>query len=217
MSDMDSLSDDDISYLTDSVTKAPAGPSAGIMKNLMIPSMVISSAGSIATLLGQVRSAKAQGDYEQSIARTNTKLAEFQGKQVLEEGDIEASRERLKAELTQGAQRAAQGASGTDVNAGSNVLTRLSTENIGAMDELTIRNNAARRAWGYHTEAIQDTYKGQFARLTADAQVHQSILTGGLKAIEGPTSIYANYLRFSRWMQGGSGANTSVPFPEVTG
>jgi hypothetical protein len=141
-----------------------------------------------------------------------------QARQTLETGDIEAARENLKTQQTIGALRAQQGASGVDVASGSSAAVRAGVAGVGAIDELTIRNNAARQAWGYTTQAIQSTYQGQFAQLTAKAKAAQSLLAGGLQAISGPLAIEANYLRFARWM-GVRGtpevnaANTQPPFP----
>lgn len=174
-------------------------------------SMGLSAIGAITSAFTQSAAYKAQGDYEATVANTNAKLAQLQSKQTLEAGDIEASRENLKTQQAIGSVRATQGASGVDVASGSSALVRNSIQSVGQQDELTIRNNAQKQAWGYQTEAIEDTYKGQFEKDTASAESEQSILNGGLKAISGPLSIESNYLRWSRGMTGTS----QVPFPGV--
>lgn len=181
----------------------------------MLSSMGISAIGAIATGLESSSATKAQGDYEASISRTNAAIAGVQQRQALQIGDIEASRKNIQTESTVGSERAAQGASGIDVASGSSALIRASTEGVGAIDELTIRNNAARQAWGYQTEAIQDTYQGQFAKLTASAKSQQALLTSGLQAISGPLAIESNYLRWSRYMGGGA-TGSGVPFPNAS-
>lgn len=170
----------------------------------------VSAASSLGTAFSQSSAITAKGTYDQSIADTNAKIAGLQEKQTLEAGDLSASRTNLKTQQTTGAMRAAQGASGTDVNTGSNVLARQSADFAGKIDELTIRNNAMREAWGFKTQAISDTFQGQFAKMTATSQSEQTLLTGGLQAIEGPLGIYANYKRWSSRYSGGSG--TGVPY-----
>jgi hypothetical protein len=179
-------------------------------KDLNYASMGVSALSAITTAIGSARAATAQGEIENSIAQTNAAIAGVQSKQTLEAGDIEASRKNLQTQQQVGAERASQGASGTDVASGSNALVRNATTGAGAIDELTIRNNAARQAWGYQVQATQDTFKGQFAQLTAKAQSEQSLLAGGLQAISGPAGIEANYLRWQKYL-GGSGGN--MPFP----
>lgn len=188
----------------------PASSSSG----LMYASMGLSAISAITSAFSQSAALKARGDYEATIANTNSKIAAFQAKQEIEAGGVEANRKNLQTEGQVGEVRARQGASGVDVASGSNTLVRTAIQNAGAQDELTIRNNAARRAWGYETEAIQDTYKGQFAKLTAKAQSEQTLLNGGLSAISGSLAIESNYLRFARYMSGGGGGEANVPFPE---
>lgn len=183
-------------------------------RNAMYAAMGISAISSVITAIGSARAAKMQGDYEASIAATNARIARLQASQVLEAGDAEVSKELTKTSQTVGAVRAVQGASGTDVGKGSNVIVRGAIQEMGAMDALTIKNNAARQAWGLETEALQDTFKGQYAKLTAGVKAQQTILTGGLQAVSGPLGIESNYMRWSRSLRGG-GADR-LPFNTVT-
>lgn len=189
--------------------------------SLMYASMGLSAIGAITNALSESASIRAQGSYESSIANTNAAIAAVQERQTLQAGDIQASRENLKTQGIIGSERATQGASGVDVSSGSAAAVRSSTAGIGAIDELTVRNNAARQAWGYQTEAIQDTYQGKFAELTAKAKSFQTILSGGLEAVSGPLAIEANYLRFQRYLgvKGSrelEGGGAGVPFPSVS-
>ena len=52
--------------------------------------------------------------------------------------------------------KAAQGASGIDVNTGSASNVRTSVAKLGALDALTIRSNTAREAYGYEVAATSD-------------------------------------------------------------
>lgn len=186
-------------------------PSSNAGQNTMYASMGLSAIGAITNAFSQSAAYKAQGDYESTIANTNAKLAQLQSKQTLEAGDIEASRKDLQTQQAVGSARAAQGASGIDVASGSSALVRNAIQSTGTQDELTIRSNAQKQAWGYQTEALEDTFKGQFAQQTASVESEQSLLNGGLKAISGPLGIESNYLRWSRGMSG----NSQLPFPGV--
>lgn len=188
-------------------------PPAGFnIPTLMGLSMATSAFGAASTAVSQSAAIRAQGDYQAGIAKTNAAIAGIQKRQVLEAGDIAASRKNQETRQIVGTQRAAASASGTDVNSGSNALTRIGADFAGKIDEMTIRNNAARAAWGLQTQIIQDDYAGQFAKLTAASQSSQTLLTGGLAAISGPLSIQANYLRFARSQGGGS----ALPYPNVS-
>lgn len=198
-----------------------SAPAINPNASIMYASMGLSAIGAITNALSQSRAIRAQGEYESSIANTNARIATLQSKQAIETGNIETSRENLKTQSILGSVRATQGASGVDVASGSSALVRSGISGVGAIDELTIRNNAARQAWGYQTEAIQDTFQGKFAQLTAKAKSFQSLLSGGLQAISGPLAIESNYLRFQRYLgvkgsqeleQGEAG----LPFPNAS-
>lgn len=191
------------------------GTSSSPSSAAIFASMGLSAFGSIITTVEQYKAIKANGDYEESIAKTNAAIATLQAKQAIAAGDVEAARVKSKTDNMIASERAVQGASGLDVASGSNALVRNATKNVGAMDALTIKNNAARQAWGFQTEAIQDSYKGQFAKLTATANAHQTILNGGLRAIEGPLAIESSYLRFSRYINSAK-TDDGVPFDMAT-
>lgn len=173
-------------------------------------SMGTSAIGSIGNGISQSRAISAQGDVQQAIANSNAKISDLQARQTIEAGDVEASRLNLKTQAAIGATRARQGASGVAVNSGTNALVQNAEANAGAIDEMTIRSNAARKAWGYQTQSLQDTYQGKVASMTAKNQAEQTVLTNGLGAISGPLSIYANY---SKWLRSlGGGDDKSLPF-----
>ena len=197
---------------------APVDNSA---RNMMFASAGMSAIGAITNAFSQASALRAQGDYQQTLADTNAKIANLQAKETLETGDIMASRKNLQTQQQVGAIRAQQGASGVDVASGSAAAVRAGAQGVGAIDELTIRNNAQRQAWGYQTEAEMDTFKGQFAQLTAKAGATQSLMSGGLEAISGPLAMYAKYKYMQKYLGvGGSagveGGGSPLPYPNFS-
>lgn len=173
--------------------------------------MAVSSISSAGTAYAQSQAIRSAGDYKSTIAGVNAKIANLQAEETIDVGNAAASREALKARSVAGSLRAAQGASGTDVSGGSNALTRIGADFAGKIDELTIRNNAARRAWGFKTQAMQDTFEGQMERITANSKAQQTLITGGLDAIEKPLGIYARYK-----YRGQRSGSTKEPFDLTT-
>ena len=177
----------------------------------MIASGAFGAGNSLATGYSQAQAIKAAGSYQAAIAETNASMANVESEQTLEQGDIAASRKNLETREAVGAELAKQGASGVSVGSGSAALSRAGTNLVGTTDELTIRNNARRAAFGYQVQATQDTYQAKFARMTASQQAMQSLISGGLQAIETPLTIGSNYLRYARYFGGGGGSSASVP------
>lgn len=159
---------------------------------------------------------KSQGSYASSIARTNATLANLKAKQTLEAGDVAASRKALETRGAVGTARAVQGGSGVDVNKGSAAMVQSDINTAGGIDVATIKNNAARAAWGYQTQAIQDTSQAQFETLTARQKSIQSIATGGLSAISGPMAMMSQRALWEfRYGNKGEGPK-GQPFPNTS-
>lgn len=175
--------------------------------------MAISAISSISTAYSQSRALKAAGDYQETVANTNAEIANIETEQILSSADASVSRRDMARRAMIGSARARAGASGTDVNSGSNALITIGEDFAGKIDALTIRNNAARAAWGYKVQSQQDTFEGQFAKMTANNQAQQRLLTGGVQAIQEPIGIYSSYAKWSRSMSGG---RSEVPFDMST-
>jgi len=174
-------------------------------KSLLNFSMATSAIAPIVSTIQEVSAIKAQSSYAQTIARTNAALGKLKAAQAIQAGDVAAARREMVTKGQAGAFKATAGGSGIDVNRGSTAAIVSEIKTAGAIDALTIKNNAARAAWGHETQAMEDTFQGQMVRLTSRVKAQQSIATGGLQAVSGPLSIYGNYLKWSRYMGGGSG------------
>ena len=186
--------------------------------DLMLASMGMSAISSLGTAFVQSNAIKANAAYQQTVAQTNASLADLEASETLEEGGFAASREELKTQANVGTARAMAGASGVDVNTGSAMLAQNSIRQAGTINEINTRLNAARAAWGYKTASIESSYQGQFAALTGKAQAGQTLLAGGMGAIEGPMQIEANYMRYTKWFGPGAGGyKPQIPTYDTSG
>ena len=123
-----------------------------------------------------------QGKYEEGVAKANAKYEQFKAEDALRRGDVEESRHRLQVRRLLGTQRARQGASGVDINSGSPLAVALDTVSLGEMDAMTIRNNAAREAFGYRVQAENELARGKQARRQSRFKIGSTLLTGGADA-----------------------------------
>lgn len=147
------------------------------------------AAQGVTKAIGQKRAGQAAGneaDYNAAVNDQNATYADTQAADALARGNQGAQRAEGQAAQLRGSQRAAAGAGGLDVNAGSSVDVQQSDSALGAFDALTIRNNAMREAYGYNVEAQQyrsgaayDRVAGQNARKAASAQAWGTLLTTG--------------------------------------
>jgi hypothetical protein len=96
-------------------------------------------------------------DYQASVAANNAQLATDKASIAVDNGQAAVQAQDLKTAQTFGMQRANLGANGVDLGQGSanDILT--STKLMGDRDADQLQTNALREAWGYKTQAADDT------------------------------------------------------------
>jgi hypothetical protein len=137
--------------------------------------------------------ASAEGDYQGAALDQNATLADQQAQDAIARGAVTEHQQRTAVRSTIGSQRAALAAGGVDIGSGSAADVQANTAQLGEMDALTIRNNAARQAWGYSVEAAQDRSKAAYARQGGKtaAQGYNNAAVGSL--LTTGASLYGQY------------------------
>lgn len=157
-------------------------------------SAITGAAGSIAT--GNANAEAAQ--YQAAVARNNQVVAEQNAKFATDAGRRQEAAMRERTAQMIGQQRAQMAANGIDIGSGSALRLQEDTAAVGELDALTIRNNAARAAYGYGVQASDfgsnSTMLGRQARNAETA--------GGIGAISsivgGAGSVSDKWLRFKQ-------------------
>jgi hypothetical protein len=135
------------------------------------------------------------GRANRSLDRYNATLARTQETQALQAGEFKAGQVDLQARQLQGATRAAQGASGTVIGAGTNASVLNSEQAMSEMDKLMIRTNARRQAFGFAVTAANDDNQGNLAyRAGVQGAVGTLLNTGAQEAL--------NYQRYQAGKKG---------------
>lgn len=144
-----------------------------------------STIGSIASLVGTGMSAMASneaGKAAKYAADYNAKMGEINARDVINRAALEQEKQRQKVNALRGSQRAAAGASGVEVESGSSAQIGEQTVVLGKEDELMIRNNATRSAWGYRAQAGLDYQQGLAAQRKGRLDAAGTLLSGGARA-----------------------------------
>lgn len=137
----------------------------------------------------QAKAARAQGEYESAADEINAKIAHLQSVDAIERGDIEAFIRGEQGRQQVGQTRVSYAGQGVNVASGSAADAQGSEQFLTALDETTIRNNAARQAWGYDIQSADYLQRAQLARFIASnrAAAYESdefttLLTGASRA-----------------------------------
>ncbi len=166
---------------------------------LMVASTAVSAIGSVQQGMAQADVA----NYRSQIALNNAQIAAQNARTAGEIGEREATTSQLKTAGLRGQQKAGFAAGGFDVNQGSPVDVGSSTAALGALDALTIRNNAARQALGYETTAQSDRAQSTLDKAEAGNDITSGWLGAGKSLLGGASSLNKDFGWF-----GGSGGGS---------
>jgi hypothetical protein len=118
--------------------------------------------------------------------RINEQMAQLQAADARRRGDIAAGQQYQRGQQIVSAQRAQMGASGADVNSGTNAIIQAGTGAISELDRLTISHNAALEAIGYN---FQGRMAGIAGQNNASMALNAGIMGLGKGLIQGANSI----------------------------
>ena len=159
------------------------------------------AAGGVVGAIGSLLSGEAGSSmykYQAGVAKINQQIAKQNADWDRKAGEVEAQEAGMKTRAEVGQTKAVQGASGLDVNSGTNVAVRQSETEIGQQNEAIIRSNAAKRAYGFEVEAVQHEAQSNIDVMGAQ-QAKTAGQIGAVSSILGGASSVS-----SKWLQGKS-------------
>lgn len=128
------------------------------------------------------KSAQETGAAQASAARQNAAYSDIAASDSIKRGATDEDQQRLQTMGAIGTQRAGFAANGVDVNSGSAANIQDDTAQLGEFDALTIRNNAAKEAWGYRTQSQTFRESAKTAEKSAKNNMFGSLLGAGASA-----------------------------------
>jgi hypothetical protein len=145
----------------------------------------LSFGASIGGAIGQIMAAR----YNQKIAEFNREVANIQAMDALRRGRRAAKMHMTGVGQLVGSQRASLAAQGQDLSDGTAREILRQTAHFGAIDAQTIRNNAAREAWGYRVQGVGFRAQGDLATYEGILGATGTVLGGVGRAATGYATI----------------------------
>lgn len=141
--------------------------------------------GSAVSAVGALEAGAAQANaanYQAAVARNNATIAEQNAEYATKAGLAKTETLGMKGAAIAGKVKASQGASGVDVNTGSNVDVQVGQREASKVDTETALNNSELQAYGYRSQATSYTAQAGLDELTAEQAPIGAALgaTGGL-------------------------------------
>ncbi len=153
--------------------------------------------GSLLSASGNLQKGESQSrmyTYQAGIADLNRRIALSNRDYAIYSGGEEAKRFGMKSAQVAGSIKAKQSASGIDVRSGSSVDVQQSQKAVSDLDMATIRNNAARKAYGFQVEADTDVLQtAAYTSAAADSLKAGNIAAAG-SLISGASSVSDKWL-----------------------
>lgn len=125
-----------------------------------------------------------QGKSRRIVSESNKFIAELRARQAKTAGQRRVGRSSQAFRKLVGRQRAALAAQGISLTEGSAQDIIQETQDISELDALTIKNNAAREALGFRTQARQFGLRGRQEERAGQIGAAESLVTGGLKLFD---------------------------------
>jgi len=182
------------------------------VETIAIASLAMATIGTGMAVVGQVKqseAASANANYQSQVARNAEQVANQNATFARQKGEIAAQNQQRQTALLLGKQRAALASQGSDINSGSATDIYGDTARTGALDTLTIRNNAAREEFNFKAQAAGAGGMAGMADATG-ANARGGLPFGvGATLLGGASSIgekFANYSNKFGWLQGGGGS-----------
>lgn len=166
------------------------------MSGAMSASTVLSVAGMGMNAVGSYNQSKATQDaysYQAAVTRNNAQLAEWQAQDALVRGANAEQSQRLKTAALKGTQRAQLAARGVALDEGSALNILNDTDYIGNLDAATVRDNAAREAWGYRNQGAG--YASDATMLSSRASAENPLLSGASSLLTSAGSVADNWYK----------------------
>lgn len=166
-------------------------------------------ATSMMSAQSQAQAQRDQANFSAQQYAENAKLASVQSENTIAQGNRAAAIRGQQTKQQIGQERATAAANGGDVGFGSLADIQADTAGLGAMDQLTIKNNAWLTAWGYRVQASNNQASSAFATLSGNSQYNNTLLTGGMNAMGYGLQAYGSYKKYGSTTQ----SSFSVPSP----
>lgn len=141
----------------------------------------------------QAEAAKERGAAQAYALHYQAKVARYNAMFTNQLGENQAETLSWKTAANVGAIKAAQAANSVDVNSGSNVRVVGSAGKLGKADELTIRANAARAAYGYQLNANLEDVEAEEAKKAAGIDASAAMLQGIGSLVGGAISAFTSF------------------------
>lgn len=138
----------------------------------------------------------ASSQYQAQVSANNAKIADQNAEYAKAAGERQVNQQQFKTAALVGSIKAQQASEGLDVNSGSNLDVQSSAKELGELDAITVRNAAARQAYGYQAQSMSDVAQGQLQEAKASSDSTAGLFGATSSVLGGVSSSANTYAKF---------------------
>jgi hypothetical protein len=173
-----------------------AGLSAASLAALSLAATAAGAAMSAYGAIRQGQAASAAASYQAQVAQNNQKIANVYAAQSISDGANQVAAKQQQTAQMIGGERAAMAANGVDLDSGSALRIQSDTAKLGDIDALTIKNNAARAAYGYQLQGVSYGQQASMDQSTAANAVSAGNLNAFSSILGGASSVGSKWTQY---------------------
>ncbi|CAB5082909.1 hypothetical protein IST4116A_01201 [Burkholderia cenocepacia] len=136
--------------------------------------------------------------YQAEVARINQRLSGQYAQQAIDDGENKVAAKQQQTSGLIGAQRAAMAANGVQLDSGTPLRLQEDSAQLGAVDALTIRNNAAREAYGYQVQGLSYGQQAQLDEASASNALSAGSLNTFSSILGGAASVGSKWIDYKK-------------------
>lgn len=178
---------------------------------LTIASTIIGGLSTGFQVLGSIQQGKAEkasAEYNASVAAANAEIAKQKTAMAGAAATAQTEQAQLKTRAQIGGIITSQAASGINVGSGSALDVRSSARDLGQLNAITVRSNAARTAYGYQTEAMSYDAQSKLDKFQGSSAMTASEINAGGTVLGGLGDAANRYAQFQ--LQAGNSLNSGT-------
>lgn len=130
-------------------------------------------------------------NYQAEVGRNNAKIAEWNAQDVARRGEQELIDHQRKTAALTGNQRATLAGRGLDLSEGSALNILSDTEYLSKQDELTIKDNTAKRVWQARMQGYNEGSNAELLQMRSDAE--NPLFNGAASLLTGAGQVASHW------------------------
>lgn len=139
---------------------------------------------------------KSAYNYQAGVSRNNAMIAEWNAQDAARRGEQDLIEQQRRAAALMGNQRATFAGRGIDLSEGSALNILSDTDYLSKQDELTIKDNTAKKVWQAKVQAYNEGTNAELLQMRSDSE--NPLFSGAASLLTGAGTVADRWYRYKK-------------------